>query len=132
MGSSRFRAFYIGALVVAGIGLIGSSFVPRAQANSPLKTAQLSVASTPAVASVDHKQADAALTPDLSVQTSARQAQGETAHGATHEPAGQSKSAQAATATELPRPGPLKPLIGLLGLSSLSFAGLLALATRGA
>ena len=31
--SSRFRAFYISALAVAGIGLIGTSFVPRAQAD---------------------------------------------------------------------------------------------------
>ncbi len=32
--SSNFRAFYIGALAVTGIGLIGSSFVPRAHADA--------------------------------------------------------------------------------------------------
>jgi hypothetical protein len=32
--SSKFRSFYIGALAVTGIGLIGSSFVPRAHADA--------------------------------------------------------------------------------------------------
>ncbi|MDQ2840364.1 MAG: hypothetical protein M3Y72_04850, partial [Acidobacteriota bacterium] len=32
--SDRFRAFYIGALAVTGIGLIGTSFVPRAHADT--------------------------------------------------------------------------------------------------
>jgi hypothetical protein len=32
--SSNFRSFYIGALVVTGIGLVGSSFVPRAHADA--------------------------------------------------------------------------------------------------
>ncbi len=32
--SSRFRAFYIGALAVTGVGLIGTSFVPRAHADT--------------------------------------------------------------------------------------------------
>ncbi len=32
--STNFRAFYIGALAVTGIGLIGSSFVPRARADA--------------------------------------------------------------------------------------------------
>ena len=30
---NRFRSFYIGALAVAGLGLIGTSFVPRAKAD---------------------------------------------------------------------------------------------------
>ncbi len=31
---NRFRSFYIGALAVAGLGLIGTSFVPRAKADA--------------------------------------------------------------------------------------------------
>lgn len=43
MRRSRFQAFYIGALAVAGIGLVGSSFVPRAKADAWNKVATATV-----------------------------------------------------------------------------------------
>ena len=41
--SSRFRAFYVVALAVTGIGLIGTSFVPRAHADTWNKMAIVTV-----------------------------------------------------------------------------------------
>ncbi len=41
--SSNFRSFYIGALAVTGIGLIGSSFVPRAHADAWNKMTMVTV-----------------------------------------------------------------------------------------
>ncbi len=41
--NSRFRAFYVVALAITGIGLIGTSFVPRAHADTWNKMAIVTV-----------------------------------------------------------------------------------------